>query len=190
VKNYTDNVLQLKDPMRYFQAGVMVFNIYQMRKSFKKRELVTFAEQREYMYVDQDVLNVKCKDRVYTIDMKWNVMTDCNRFRMDGIIKRAPKSIYDEYMKSRANPFIIHYAGNEKPWNSPLSDMADVFWVYCRRTPFYEAVLWRMSDIVSSQCQRARAPKQGSMIRRLADILCPKGTRRREFFKMLYYRFL
>lgn len=192
-KKYCDKVLKLKDPFQYFQAGVMVFNIRELNRRFKPNELIEYAEKQEYMYVDQDVLNVKCEGRVHFLDMRWNVMTDCNRFRMDGIIKKAPKSIYDTYMESRKDPYIIHYAGVEKPWNSPVSDFADIYWSYIRKTPFYEAVLWRMSDVAATSRFSVCAPSQGSLsqgsfMRRIADIFCPKGTRRREWFKRIYYR--
>lgn len=182
VKTYTDSVLKLKDPYKYFQAGVLIFNIAEMNKTFKKGELLGFAQKREYMYVDQDVLNVKCEGRVFVVDPRWNVMTDCNSFRMNGIIKRAPLAIYQQYVESRKDPYIIHYAGNEKPWNSPLSDMADYYWEYSRMTYFYEGVLWRMGDTIVN-CHNASS---SSILRKIADKLFPKGTKRREWIKAFF----
>lgn len=192
VKEYSDKVLKLKDPYRYFQAGVMVFNIAQLNKTFPKDEIMDWAEKREYMYVDQDVLNMLCEGKIHYVKMNWNVMTDCNGFRLGTIIKRAPKPIYDEYMEARKDPYIIHYAGNEKPWNSPLSDYSEYFWDYARKTPYYEAILWRMSDFVEKLGRSAfmpmAAPKR-SFLRKVADKFFPKGTRRRERLKKIYYKF-
>lgn len=188
IKKYCDKVLKLKDPFQYFQAGVMVFNIKELNRCFEPDALIEYAEKQEYMYVDQDVLNVKCEGRVHFLDMRWNVMTDCNRFRVEGIIKMAPKAIYETYMESRKDPYIIHYAGVEKPWNSPVSDFANIYWHYIRKTPFYEAVLWRMADIASTSCYRIHTPEQDSILRRIVNMFCPKGTRRREWIKRIYYQ--
>lgn len=189
VQEYTDEVLKLKNPYKYFQAGVMVFNIKGMNKKFPKNEIMDWAEKREYMYVDQDVLNTLCEGKIYYVDMKWNVMTDCNGFRLGTIIKRAPKQIYDEHMEARKDPYIIHYAGNEKPWNSPLSDYSEYFWEYARKTPFYEAIVWRMSAFVESINRPIVPIENKSFMRKIADKLFPKGTRRRENVKRIYFKF-
>jgi lipopolysaccharide biosynthesis glycosyltransferase len=39
------------------------------------------------------------------------------------------------------DPYIIHYAGGIKPWKEPFSELADVWWKYARRTPFYEMLI-------------------------------------------------
>lgn len=191
VKKYTSEVLKLSNPYQYFQAGVILFNIEEFNKQFSEKELIEYAQKREFMYVDQDVLNILCEKKVTYIDMRWNVMTDCNHFRMNGIIRRAPRDIYNAYMKSREMPYIIHYAGNEKPWNSPLSDYAEYFWTYSRKTMYYEAVLWRMGDIICS----ARASQNNATTNflskcfwKIANWMFPKGTHRREFVKGIYYR--
>ena len=82
VKKYTDKILKLKEPYKYFQAGVLIFNIKQMNLEFEEDELTDFAQEREFMYVDQDVLNVKCENQVTYLDPRWNVMTDCDGIRI------------------------------------------------------------------------------------------------------------
>ena len=186
VKKYTDTVLRLKDPYSYFQAGVILFHIGNINRKFSSTELIEFAEKREYMYVDQDVLNVKFEGQVQIIDPRWNVMTDCNEIRINELIKKAPFKIYQSYLESRKSPFIIHYAGNEKPWNSPISDMADIYWEYARKTPFYEAILWRMMDSVIG----CHIPHNSSFKAKVLDIIFPKNTKRREWAKTIYYNIL
>ena len=184
VRKYTDSVLKLKDPYSYFQAGVILFNIANINCNFKKNELINFAEKREYMYVDQDVLNIMFEGKVKIIDQRWNVMTDCNEIRVNEIIKKAPYHIYYAYMESRKDPFIIHYAGNEKPWNSPVSDMADAYWNYARKTTFYEANLWRLADSVFN----CHSFNKRTIFSRICNALFPKSTRRREQLKKIYFK--
>ena len=188
VKEYTEKVLKLAHPLSYFQAGVILFNLAAFRKTFAENELVEFAQKREYMYMDQDILNAKCAGRVKTIPMNWNVMTDCDNFRMNQVIRKAaPQEMYETYMEARKDPWIIHYAGGEKPWNNPLSDYAEEFWEVARRSPLYEAILRRMSENAASWY--APAPKV-SFVRRLGDRLMPIGTRRRGFFRRIYRFFV
>lgn len=188
VRDYEKKVMQMENPYQYFQAGVIVFNIAEMQKAFCENELLDFAETRKFMYVDQDVLNIKCEGRVHILEANWNVMTDCDKFRVNGIIKHAPKYIYDSYMKSRENPYIIHYAGQEKPWNSPLCDYSEQFWRYARNSIFYESILYRMSDFISqfrAHEQRYSFLHSPSGIRIFADKIFPKGSRRRQVIKRL-----
>lgn len=142
VKAYADKILKLESPHRYVQAGVLVMNIKEFNKRFSKGELVSLATKREYMYADQDVLNMCCQGRIYFLDMSWNVMTDCAGMRVKDMIKRAPSDIYEAYMEARKHPYIIHYAGFEKPWNNPRSDMSERFWEYARKTLFYEEIIY------------------------------------------------
>lgn len=142
VKAYTDTVLKLKNPHRYVQVGVLVMNLKEFNKRFASGELASIATKREYMYADQDVLNMCCQGHIYFLDMSWNVMADCAGVRVKDIIKRAPSDIYEAYMEARNHPYIIHYAGFEKPWNNPRSDMANAFWEYARKTLFYEEIIY------------------------------------------------
>jgi lipopolysaccharide biosynthesis glycosyltransferase len=42
------------------------------------------------------------------------------------------------------DPYIIHYFSGTKPWNEPDRPNADKFWLYARKTPFYEMMLLKM----------------------------------------------
>lgn len=183
VKDYCDTVLKLADPYSYFQAGVLVFNLSAFRKTFAPNELLELAAKREYHYVDQDVLNVACGGRVHTLDMRWNVVTDCGGTRIGTIIQRAPLSIYKAYLEARKDPYVIHYAGWQKPWNDPQSDFAEVYWKYARQTPFYEVTLFRLAKSV--EVDRIEPADSRSKARQIADRILPKGTRRRKLAKKI-----
>lgn len=145
ITKYVDEELKLNNPYDYFQAGVLVFNINNMKKNIKKYELINLAEEKDFIFVDQDILNLVCQDKVFFLEQRWNVLSDCARIRIDGIIVNAPIETYNNYMEARKNPAIIHYAGFEKPWDNPLSDFANIYWEYAKCTDFYEAILLRMS---------------------------------------------
>lgn len=144
-KEYTDYILKLKNPYDYFQAGVILFNLDQFRKTYTTDEILRFAEKEEWQLLDQDILNKLCEGRVKYVDMAWNVMVDFEYKRISQIIRLAPQWLNKMYMEARKHPKIIHYAGPEKPWVFPEMDMGGEFWEYAKHTPFYETMLYRMN---------------------------------------------
>lgn len=145
---YTRNVLKMKSPFNYFQAGVLILNLDEFRNKFTVEELLRVAGSYEWKHHDQDVLNYLCEGSVKFIDQKWNVVMNWkeeNKCRMD-ILKDAPRDIYISYTEARRNPKIIHYAGHQKPWNESGCDFAQHFWSYARKTPYYEMILSSMTN--------------------------------------------
>lgn len=142
-KNYMDNILKMDDPYSYFQAGTIVFNLDEFRKTYTVDELLEYAISYDWELLDQDVLNHFAEGRVKYVDMRWNVMMDWRDIRIEEIIGIAPKHIFEEYMEARKDPYIIHYAGPDKPWVEFDSDFADCFWDYAERTPFLPIILER-----------------------------------------------
>lgn len=144
-KKYTDTVLKLKNPYEYFQAGTLLMNLDEFRKTYSTKEILEFAVSENWQLLDQDILNKLCEDRVKYVDMSWNVMVDYAGIRINKIIRLAPQWLNKLYMESRQNQKIVHYAGPEKPWLQPEMDMGKAFWKYARKTPYYEDMLFRMS---------------------------------------------
>lgn len=138
---YSKEQLKLINPSNYFQAGVLLYNIEKIKNELNSEELFRECVNNEYRYLDQDILNKYCEGHVLFLNMKWNVLIDCDNRRVTEIIQHSPKSIFDEYNESRKSPFIIHYAGHQKPWNSINCDMCSFFWKYARNTPFYELIV-------------------------------------------------
>ncbi len=160
-RNYMDNVLKIKNPYEYFQAGTILFNLDEWRKSISVDEVFKFAQSNEWQLLDQDVLNYFCQGRTLHVDMAWNVMFDNCGFRIRDIISRTTPELRAEYMAARENPRIVHYAGPIKPWDDAECDFAEHFWRYAKQTPFYEVIICRMSSQgvqrVSAQLEETRA---------------------------------
>ena len=197
VKEYTNNILELKDVRNYFQAGIIVFNVKLFNEKYSIKELLDLASSREYMYVDQDVLNKYLKNDIYYLNMRWNVMTDCAGMRKNNIKMFSPYDIFNEYILARKKPNIIHYAGFAKPWNRPNDDYAEDFWKIARKTIFYEIILKRMMENTVNDyliqhnifyhngiISKNKKQKIKNFIKRFL----PKGTRRHRFVKKLYFK--
>lgn len=187
---YTVSDLGLSDPYAYFQAGVLVLNTAQMRKLHTVTEWMDIVSEADYIYDDQDILNVECQGRVTYLPFDWNVMHDCGG-RVASVFRFAPSASFDAYNASRANPKIIHYAGWEKPWVNTRCDFATEYWRYARAMPFYEELISQMiSSFVPAQDvahmpihDKVVSPDSG--LRKLVDPIAPFGTARREVLKSL-----
>ena len=147
-KDYIQKIVGIKESSNYFQAGVLLFNVKEMRKYHDSSSLIQIALNYNWRYLDQDILNHEFMDKVVFFDGNWNVLINCPATpysRME-IIQNAPYSIYQNYLASRKEPKIIHYAGWKKPWNYTTCDFAEYFWKYARQTVFYEEILTRLSE--------------------------------------------
>lgn len=181
MKKYVDDELQLKNPMEYFQAGVLIFDIEGINQ--RKMSLVDTLGEKVYHYADQDVLNDKFQGEVHFLDMRWNVLADCYSIRVDKLIKRAPYALYKDYMNARKNPGILHYAGGEKPFYAPMMDFSTIYWHYARESIFYEEIVARLGRAYAGGILY-----RPSFVHRMADRCFPKDSGRREVLKRIIPR--
>ena len=145
---YLKNVIGYNKIGEYFQAGVLIFNMHEIKKKIAVEQLLSVLNERQWRYWDQDILNHVFNGKVLYLDQKWNVLMNWKigeKSRMD-IMKNAPYDLYEEYLDARKKPYIIHYAGSQKPWNYSPCDYSDYFWKYARQTVFYEEIIWRFAS--------------------------------------------
>lgn len=186
---YSKKVMKLKDPYKYFQAGVLVFNVPEMRKKTSVVELLEIADKDLYRYSDQDILNVLCEGRVTYLDLRWNHIFDHCGERVSNVVVWDPVSLYEEYMAAKKNPYIIHYAGFCKPWDEPTEEFGEVFWDYARRTPYYEILLYRMSKHIADDIVYYSKKDEKSHISLRSRILyffLPDGSKRRNAARKMW----
>ena len=206
IENYTHDVLKMENVEKYFQAGVMLFNIKNYKKKYNDHDMVNFATTREFIYVDQDVMNSMLKGDIEFISNNWNVMTDCAGTRMENIKRYASMTSYGKYLESRQNPKIIHYAGWAKPWERPEDDFADKFWDVARTTPYYEVILSRLANTyawgvynykkrnnlinilfkIFMPNDKNKKLKMKCMANKILSRFAPIGSKRRKFLKNKY----
>ena len=181
---YCREVLQLKDPFQYVQAGVLVFHICEMRKEVRAKQLFAMARQGNYRYSDQDILNIVCEGRIRRLPMAWNMMTDRKNKRY-AVIRSAPADLLDDYEQARKQPYIIHYAGSPKPWEVPDGDFAREFWETARNTPYYETLL---AGITGQEGQVPFAEKAVGIAVKAAKKMLPQHSRIRWAAGKLYWK--
>ncbi len=202
VKEYLEKELGLKEVRSYFQAGVLLINLDEIRK-YPVSKLIEITLKKTWRMLDQDVLNMVFQGKVKALPQNWNVLINWKyggRSRID-IIKNAPFSLWKEYQDARKQPYIIHYAGAWKPWNMPSCDYAEEFWDYARKTPFYESIL--CETIISRKYTSITEENSNKRIFRLRPTkleiavdmkkinkLMPPGSKRRVWVRQLFKKFL
>lgn len=127
--------LGLADAHEYFNAGVLLMNLEQMRAHSSTTKLLAFGRDHagRIAWRDQDVLNVVLGHRRLPLHPRWNVM---NSFRWD---HAAEVFGHAQLEDARRNPAIRHFEGpaENKPWHY-LCDRAlrELYEEYRQRTPW------------------------------------------------------
>lgn len=138
-KKYMYEKLNFSDIKNYFNSGVLLINI----KAFNEvgfEHLLYLAENNNEFFHDQNVLNAAFNNNYYILNEKWNyqwnVKFHCKNYKAS--LQPNILSLYDDY---DSLPYIIHYTSHCKPWNDPYHNMSDLWWVYARKSPFYEMIM-------------------------------------------------
>ena len=107
---YLKEVLNIQD-LKYFNAGILLFNLKEMRQDNIEQKLLDFAQNNLHLeYQDQDILNSVCSGRIKQIPFKYNI-TNFPQHSKD--LKVYSPEIQKEF---KSKPAIIHYTGKFKPW--------------------------------------------------------------------------
>lgn len=174
---YAKDKLCLQNPYQYFQAGVLLLNLKELRRMHSVDEWLKLASVN-YWYNDQDVLNVHCQGKVKFLSQEWNILTNNNNTRITKECQYLPRELRKEYDEAALQPKILHFAGSAKPWKKLPEPDFDSFWIVARQTPFYELLLYNMFF--------TREPSLKKYVRKLIDLVLPINSRRREEFKRLF----
>ncbi len=185
-REYCSSVLKMRSPWDYFQAGVLLLNVKELRKHVKVHQLFEMADTGIYRYSDQDILNSVCEGHVKELDMAWNFMTDCSHTRRKEVISLAPDHVILEYDNARKNPYIVHYAGPSKPWKDPEEDFAHLFWKEARETIYYEELFAQM--ITSILSNKEQEKKWANRLKRKAKDIFPQNSKSRVIVRRLYHK--
>lgn len=181
--NYNEKFLSINKPELYFNAGVLLMNLREIRESFSGSDLLEIASEREWKWFDQDVLNKISLGRVLFLNQKWNVMVQSHSGQKDLTEFYAPLSIYNKYKESLLDPWIVHYAGHFIPCYSPDVDCGEYFWKYAQKTPFYHSILSIMMQ--SSVMTTMQGSGRPVLVKRIVNRLFPINSRRRLLLKKI-----
>lgn len=122
-QEYAEKVVGVADYRNYFNAGVLLMNLDELRKfDFQEKFLYSLEKIKFAVAQDQDYLNRLCKGRVKIISNVWDKMpisndTDTNDLKL------------------------IHYNLAFKPWHFEDILYKEYFWEYAKKTEFFDEII-------------------------------------------------
>ena len=140
---YMYETLKLKNPDKYFQAGVMIFNIDYFNEHNCSEKLMEMVLNFNYNIVDQDALNELLNDKCFWLPNEWNYPPLQKHMKEMNYLENMSDFIREKYLAVK-EPKILHFADCEKPWFDPTEDYATDWWFYARKSPYYEEIMRRM----------------------------------------------
>lgn len=140
--HYYSNVLKLTNANDYFNAGVLVMNLDELRKNnFIEHCLKTLDYIKKPRYLEQDILNIICQGHVRFLDFKWNLLNHLVT-RLDDIQKFISKDEQEMIANAIKSPAILHFSSDTKPWNTSKLPYTEEFWQYAKGSKFYKEILF------------------------------------------------
>lgn len=180
---YLKNELGMRDPHDYFQAGVLLMNLAELRRTVRPEEFLALSTQRMWRWLDQDVLNRVVNGNYVRVHMRWNYLMDWQHLRRTHIVSNAPADVRAEYDEAAADPAIIHFAGpDNRPWLYPDADRADNFWRYAMHSPYLDEIRGQLEDSRASAAGLAKRLQVIALYKGIMpafDRVCPAGSKRR-----------
>lgn len=123
-QDYAELVVGVAKYQHYFNAGVLLMNLDELRKfNFQEKFLYLLEKVKFSVAQDQDYLNRLCKGRVTLVSHDWDVMPYVNE-------ETKPEDIK-----------IVHYNFAYKPWHFEDVTYSEYFWKYAKETEFYDEIL-------------------------------------------------
>ncbi len=163
---------------RYFQAGVIVFDLNKIRELELEPRMISELKKKRYWFLDQDVLNKFVEGRVEFLNPAWNVVNVG-----DQILAGLTDEQVREIRNSKLAPMLVHYAGYEaKPWVNEFAPMSGFYWQYLRLTPWYEEV--RKALVAKSKVSVCAGPGDSSVGDVEADFMTLQRVRLENYHRM------
>ncbi len=165
VQKHLDNVLKLKNPKRYFNSGMLLFNLEALQEIDILQEGMKLLETLPKLrWHDQDLLNCVFHDKTKLVSPKWNYLVETDPFGLnEGSLFAEFESLDESELlnqerKVQQRPVIIHYGGRKKPWHDSQVFMSERFWFYAEKSPVNEElsnnVLARLENAIKKDNQK------------------------------------
>ena len=133
-KEYVEKFVGVRDYNEYFNAGILLMNLSELRKFRFQEKFLYLLEKVKYTVAqDQDYLNRLCKGRVKIVDKVWNAMP------------MPELGIPAEDVK------LVHYNLNAKPWHYDNILYQEFFWKYAKKTEFYDDIVNQLNSYTDQQ---------------------------------------
>lgn len=138
---FLHNTLEIKNPKKYFNTGVILFHIPSIDKEEYIKKVQVALSFPELPTVDQDVLNYVFKDNTVLVPLRFNLQASVlgQLKTKPDVVKTNPEA--SELLEASQAPAIIHYTTHIKPWIYHNCEFGDCFWKEAKRSPFYKQIV-------------------------------------------------
>jgi len=120
IQPYFVKCLGLDKTSDYFNAGVLIMNLKEMRRQDFEGQFMDLLGKYKFVVQDQDYLNVICKNQVHYISGLWDKMPCIEDVDVSKI-------------------HLIHYNLIWKPWHAEVP-YGDEFWYYVDKTEYKDFI--------------------------------------------------
>ena len=114
---------------KFFQSGNLLIDCEYWKNNKITEQLLRKTEEKsnKLLAPDLEILNIIFENNYKKLDYRYSVCVH--------MINNQNKNL-SVMKESLKNPYLIHYSGNKKPWNSHTK-YSWHFWKYARKTPFF-----------------------------------------------------
>lgn len=121
----------LKKTSNYINSGILVMNLDKIRKENLEKHFFTLA-RNTYQYHDQDIINIACEGKIKLLELKYNLpafpfYSHGGEVKYAGSVQNYTEAEIDDALR---NKLIVHYLGNNKPWQKSEMFYGEVWWMY------------------------------------------------------------
>ncbi|MBZ9995334.1 glycosyltransferase family 8 protein [Mesorhizobium sp. BH1-1-4] len=123
-----DHVLHVRDALgwdpdnfTYVNSGILLLDLATLRHEWfgERAGQLLLDHPHRFRWRDQDAINLLLRGRIVLLDPRWNTMV--------WFLEREPRRHYADMAAAtlqRRDPWLLHFSGVSKPWNS-LVDIPD-----------------------------------------------------------------
>lgn len=157
------------DLKKYVNAGMMLVNLDKWREDnlIDLFERYSHDNKDKLKWMDQDIINGTCKDRIKIVDPRWNVQvgTDIVHEQQNIIARDAG---------------IIHYISAKKPWKLGIfHPFFDEFQLNLSRSPFNNLHFGKTAYFINKINQK-------SIVKEVKQFIAPDYSMRKKFILKAY----
>ncbi len=128
--------LQLKNPTFYFNSGVMLLNLDNIRQDDIMRKAVIYFNTHNEVFGDQDVLNSVFSGKTVSLSYLYNcISTFFEEKTADFLTAFWQEKVWNNQQEVYENAAILHFAGH-KPWTTMFQNpyLKSLWWQYAEKT--------------------------------------------------------
>jgi lipopolysaccharide biosynthesis glycosyltransferase len=142
-QEYAEKVVGVNDYKNYFNAGILIMNLREMRKCDFQDKFVYLLDTIKFKVAqDQDYLNRICKGRVKIISDSWDKMP------------------FKELQNGEPIN-LVHYNLSLKPWHYDGILYEEYFWNFAKETEYYDEILSMKKNYTDEEKDKDKEAYEG-----------------------------